>query len=288
MDEVFSRLGGLTADFPRSLIHVVDILLVTVINYYLLRLIQGTRAWRIVGGILVFALALVLSDVLQLRTLHWLLMQATVLAPVALVLLLLPELRQALEGFAKLGFWPTRLTALEPSIQGAALEELVAALTELSEQRAGALVVVERLTQLDDIVANGVKVQAPVSAPLLGAIFYQGNPLHDGAVIIRGDVILAAACRLPLSENPELPAHIHMRHRAGIGISEQSDAVVLIVSEERGTISGAIDGKLTPLRTVQHLREYLNRELRGMSAHETPDRRWRFKKEAPKPKEDKA
>ncbi len=266
LEEVLRRLSPLWVDFPRSIWYVVDILLVAWILYRILKLIRGTRAWRIAGGIAVFVLALFLSDLLQLRTLNWLLDKATLLAPVALVLLLLPEIRQALEGFAKLGLWPDRLPGSETTFGADVLEEIVAAVSELAGQRVGALIVMERNTKLDDIAANGVQVNALVTTPLLGAIFYHGNPLHDGAAIIRNNRVSAAACRLPLSENPSLPSHLHMRHRAGIGISEQSDALVVIVSEERGVISVAKEGRLETIGSPKELREVLNREVRGVWA----------------------
>lgn len=244
--------------------NVIDILLVTLLVYHLLKLIRGTRAWRVVLGVGVYILLLVMSDYLELKTLHWVLETGKLLGPVALAILFLPELRQAIEGFARLGLWPERFIGHDQeSLRGDALEEIVAAVAELAEQRTGALIVIERVTKLDGVIENGVPVKAQVTAPLLGAIFNEGSPLHDGAAIIRSGQILAAACRLPLSENPSIDSHFHMRHRAGVGISEQSDCVVVIVSEERGLVSAAIDGKLIAIPTGKHLRELLNLELRG-------------------------
>jgi len=207
---------------------------------------------------------LFLSRYLQLRTLNWILDKATLLAPVALVILLLPELRQALESFARFGLLPERLAG-ESRVAAHTVEEIVASVAEMSAQRVGAILVVERGTLLNDIAENGVCLDAKVSAPLIGSIFYEGNPLHDGAVLIRGDSIVAAACRLPLSENRALDPTVHMRHRAGVGISEQSDSVAIMVSEERGTISVAIDGQLRKLRDHLELREVLNGEIRGVT-----------------------
>ena len=244
--------------------NVIDILLVTFLVYHLLRLIRGTRAWRVVLGVGVYILTLVLSDYLELRTLHWVLETGKLLGPVALAILFLPELRQAIEGFARLGLWPERFIGQDQmSLHGDALEEIVAAVAELAEQRTGALIVIERLTTLDMVAENGVPVKAQVTAPLLGAIFNEGSPMHDGAAVIRSGQILSAACRLPLSENPSIDSHFHMRHRAGVGISEQSDCVAIIVSEERGLVSCAIDGRLTTVPGGKQLRELLNQELRG-------------------------
>jgi diadenylate cyclase len=248
---------------PDSVRAVFDILCVSYVIYRLLALIRGPRAWRILGGIVVFVILLLASAAMGIRTLHWLMDKATILGPVALVILLLPELRQALEGFGKLGFWPQQSPMTEHGIEAKALEEIVAAATEMATSRTGALLVVERGTPLDETIGNGVPIDAAISAPLLTSIFYGANPLHDGAVIIRGERVLSAACRLPLSENPRLDPYLHMRHRAAIGISENHDCLVIVVSEERGTIGFVSDGNLKPV-SPQELREELNRELRGM------------------------
>lgn len=247
----------------QTVVNVIDLLLVTYLVYRLLKLIRGTRAWRVVLGVGVFIIALALSDFFELRTLHWVLEKATLLGPVALAILFLPELRQAIEGFARLGSWPERLMGHEDLMKGDVLEVLVAAVAEMAEQRTGALIVLERGTILDDVASNGVPVNAFVTAPLLGAIFNEGSPMHDGAVLVRSGQIIAAACRLPLSENPGIDSHFHMRHRAGVGISEQADCVVLIVSEERGLVHAAMEGRLIPVPTGKDLRELLNNELRG-------------------------
>jgi len=244
-----------------NLIHLVDILLVAYLVYRVLALIRGGRAWRILGGLVIFVVALIVSDYLQLRTLHWVLDKAALLAPVALVILLLPELRQALEGFSRIGLWPEGFPR-STQFGAQTIEEIIAAVSELMGSRSGALVVLERGTHLDDIVSNGVLLNASVSAALLDSIFFNGNPLHDGAVIIRGDTILAAACRLPLSELPTHDKSLHMRHLAGLGISEQSDAIAIIVSEERGSVSLAKNGELVRLANHIDLRDWLNRELR--------------------------
>lgn len=261
MEAILNRFGVLFDPSWRGLVHVVDILLVTYLTYRLLKLVRGTRAWRVVLGIGVFVLALALSDFFGLRTLHWLLDKATVLAPVALVILFLPELRQAIDGFARVGLWSGRFIGGEISVEETIIEQIVTASGEMAEDHTGALIVIERNNHLDDIAGNGVPVHADVTAPLLGAIFYEGNPLHDGAVIVREREVLAAACRLPMSESSHIGDKYHMRHRAGIGVSEQSDAVVVIISEERGTIQLAIDGELIPISDQEELATRLRQEL---------------------------
>lgn len=267
--EVFRQLN------TESLRAVVDILIVWFVVYRLLALIRGTRAWRIVGGVVVFVFFLIGSQALGLMAIHWLLDKATILGPVALVILLLPELRRALEGIGQLGFWPQKFTAGEIQVEAHTVEELVAACAELSTSRTGALIVLEKGSPLDEIVSNGVEVDSKVSAPLLGSIFYGANPLHDGAVIVRGDRVVAAACRLPLSDRAGIDPRMHMRHRAAIGVTEQHDCFALVVSEERGTVAFASDGNLT-IVDPQQLRDILNRELRGIENTKPRERKLAF------------
>jgi len=239
----------------------VDILLVTYLIYRVFLLIRGTRAWRLAFGVAAFVILLALSKVLKFDTLNYILDKAALLGPVALVILFLPELRQTLEGFGKL--LPQRIGTAHSQLEAPAIEEIVASSSEMSEMKVGALMVVQREALLETVIANGTKVDAQLSAPLLGAIFYEGNPLHDGAAIIRGDRIVAAACRLPLSESLRLDPHVHMRHRAAVGITETTDCLAIVISEERGKISIAHEGKLVPLSGSDELRIYLNQILRG-------------------------
>lgn len=243
---------------PTWYVHVVDILLVAIVVYQVLKLIKGTRAWRVIAGIFVFVLFLGVSSFLQLRTLYWLLDKATLLGPVALVILFFPELRQAMEGVLSL------VPQIETTTTEArTIEELIAAMSELSSQSTGALVVIERSASLADIVSNGVELDAKISAPLLCSVFFEKNPLHDGAVVVRGDKVVAAACRLPLSESSRLDKNLHMRHRAAVGVTEALDCVALVVSEERGTMSLSVNGHLERIGTIKDLRDRLNYELRG-------------------------
>ena len=242
-------------------------------------LVRGTRGWRILLGLLVFAAALTLSDVLNLVTLHWILEKATLLGPVALVILFLPELRQTLEGLTKFSLMPERVVEAghEKTLDRTAVEEIVGAVTEMARDRIGAILVIETGAHMDEIAANGVPLNAKISSSLLGSIFYGQNPLHDGAVIIRGDSILAAACRLPLSESARIDKTLHMRHRAAIGVTEQNDAVSIVVSEERGTISVVQEGKLQLLKTSAELREFLINQVTKDEPRPEPIRPFRKK-----------
>ena len=245
-------------------VQVLDVLLVAWGIYRILALIRGTRAWRVCIGVLLFIGLLFLSKALGLDTLHWLLDKAALMLPVALVILLLPELRQAVEYFGKFGGWTQKLVAGDNghSIEAQTIEDVVAAAAEMSASRVGALIVLVQNTPLDDIIASGVRLDAKLSATLLSSIFYTGNPLHDGAAIVRGNTIITAASRLPLSESAKLDSTYHMRHRAAIGLSEQSDAIVVVVSEERGSISVATEGQLSRVSGPAELRDVLKKETR--------------------------
>jgi diadenylate cyclase len=281
LDEIFKPFETLRDLGPRQVIvNVLDVLLVAYLIYRLLTLVRGTRAWRVIFGVIIFAFVLIMSERLGLNTLHWLLDKATYyLAPAALVLLFLPELRAAIEGFGTL---PQRLVPVAASVaedraEARTIEELVAACTELAAESVGALIVVEKEARLADIAGNGVTLNAQVSAPLLGSIFYENNPLHDGAVLVRGDHILSAACRLPLSESQRLDQTVHMRHRAAVGVTEVFDCIVIVVSEERGTISIAKEGRLRRLNSAHELRDFLNAELRQMEVKSDTERRSRIR-----------
>ncbi len=259
-------------------INVVDILLVTYLIYRGLMLVRGTRAWRIILGVIGFLIVLYLSGKWGLTTLHWLLEKATYLGPVALVVLLLPELRTVIEGFGRPATLLPKIvtTTSDSRAEARTIEELVAAVAELAADHVGALIVIEGESPMMEIAGNGVMLQARVSAALLRSIFYEGNPLHDGAVLIHGDTIVAASCRLPLSESQRPDHQAHTRHDAGVGASELFDCLVIIVSEERGTISVAREGRLTLVATPLELRRLLNRELRDIEeGRETPEPRSR-------------
>lgn len=281
MEEILKHLISLRGLTLKNLVNVIDILFVSYVIYRLLSLIRGSRTWRIVGGIVIFVLLLLLSSAFQLETLNWLLEKAALLAPVALVILLLPEMRHALEGIGRVKIWSS--FAEERSIEASTIEEIIKAVTYMRSQKIGALIVIELGTPLDSIVSNGILIDAEVSAPLLESIFYEGNPLHDGAVVIRGDVLVGAACRLPLSESPRLDPTYHMRHRAALGVTEELHCLAVVVSEERGSISVAREGTLIHLESPGDLRDLLIAELRQPNAVGKKPRRRLFQSG---PKED--
>ncbi|MCL6519690.1 MAG: diadenylate cyclase CdaA [Armatimonadetes bacterium] len=223
---------------------VVDVIVVAFVIYKLMMLVKGTRAWQIMWGLGIFFLLVFISDYLHLRALNWILRVFVPLGPVALVILFFPELRHALEEIGRLKFLGHGFHALGREDIMDFVDQLSKAIAEMSRTKTGALIVIERDVGLDNIIATGNKLDSAVSAELLKTIFHPGSPLHDGAVIIRGNRIVAASCTLPLSDNPRFGTMIHTRHKAALGVAEESDAIVLVVSEETGTISYAAEGEL--------------------------------------------
>ncbi|MGE5232730.1 MAG: diadenylate cyclase CdaA [Acidobacteriota bacterium] len=220
---------------------LVDVLLVALVLYYLLLLIRGTRAVQILLGILFVGLVYDLARLARLETLTTVLEKFLIVLPFAIVVLFQHEIRRALASFGRnpLG---RRHAAVDPET---AFSDIVLACTTLASRRIGALIVLERLEGLRDYVENGIALNATISYDLLINIFTPDTPLHDGAVIIQGDRMAAAACFLPLSANPEVSKELGTRHRAALGISEETDAVAIVVSEETGKISIAFDGRIT-------------------------------------------
>ncbi len=262
---MLGRLLSLNVSLPTS---ILDVLVVALILYYLIMLARGTRAWQIMWGLVVFGMFYVLSDLFRLTTLNWLLRQIVPLAPVALVILFYPELRYALEELGRVQFWRNRLAFLPREDLNRVVNEIVQVATNLSARHVGALMVVERETGLDDLLATGTRVDGEVSSELLETLFHRGTLLHDGAVIIRGDRIMAAGCLLPLTDSPGVSPSIHTRHRAAIGASERSDALVVVVSEETGAISLSYEGKLVRGLKAETLRGRLLSGLQPTNARD--------------------
>lgn len=248
---------------------IVDILSVALIFYWLLWVIQGTRAAQLVRGLAILIIAVVgAANLFQLQALNWLLRQALPALIIAIPVVFQPELRRALERLGHTGAWlRTPLTSHEMQTEET-IDEVTRAVLQLSRLRYGALIVIERETGLQDYADRGIPLDATLTQQLLVNIFFPNSPLHDGAVIIRGNRILAAGCVLPLSENL-LDPQLGTRHRAGLGITEESDAIAIIVSEETGHISLAVNGRLYRNLDAERLR----RALRALLHVERPGRR---------------
>jgi diadenylate cyclase len=243
-------------DVASTLVMLADILAVAYLLYRLILLAKGTRAWQIMSGLFLFFLLMYVSGKLGLTTLNWLMRQVLPLGPVALVILFYPELRHALEEMGRLGFWGQSINPIGRENLSGVVNEVVRAAMDMARQRVGALIVFEPYPSLDYYVSPGVPIDAKVSARLLTSLFYPGNPLHDGAVVIWNDRIIAAGCTLPLTENPMVDQNVHMRHKAAIAASERG-AVALVVSEETGIISVAFSGRLQRGFREDALRERL-------------------------------
>ena len=242
---------------------IIDILIVAYVIYKLLGIIRGTRAVSLLKGIAVIFISTMLSDLLELRTVNWLLQKTITMLFVALPIVFLPELRRALEQIGRGGMFTGPLGLLEKEDILAMISNVAKATTLLARDKIGALIVIERDTGIAELMETGTRIDAVVSTELLLNIFMPNSPLHDGAVIIRGNRIMAAGCYLPLSENQNISRRLGTRHRAALGLSEQSDAVSIVVSEETGVISMATSGKLMRYLDEGTLREKLVELLYG-------------------------
>lgn len=240
---------------------IVDIAIVAFVLYRLIILIRGTRAVQLIKGIGVLIVVSFLADILKLKTIAKILEQVRLALIVALPIVFQPELRRALEQIGRGKFFARPLAFLGEEDMSRLISEVVRATQVLVKLQYGALIVIERETGINDYIETGVSMDSVVSAELLINIFVPNTPLHDGAAILRGDRIAAAGCFLPLSDNPYLSKQLGTRHRAALGMSENSDAVALVVSEETGTVSIAHEGKLLRFLDEKKLREILEETL---------------------------
>lgn len=245
-----------------SVFDIIDIAIMAFLIYKLIGLIRTTSSGKVLRGVLLLLAALFFSNVLNLYTFNWVLSRVLEIGVLAIVILFQPELRKILEqvGSSKIGdvFSPRQNV---PDELERAITQTVAAYTDLSRTKTGALMVFERRNMLDEQIRTGTALDASVDAELLKNIFWNKAPLHDGAVIVRAGRIVGAGCMLPMSGNLNLSKDLGMRHRAGIGCSEQSDAVVAIVSEETGSISVAVGGMLKRHLAPETLERLLRNEL---------------------------
>ncbi len=279
MRELMLQAGEfLGLDSPMDIIRmIVDIGLVSYLVYKGIGLVRETRAMQLVKGILFILAGAKLAQVFGLSTLAFILEQMLQLLGFGLLVLFQPELRRALEKIGSSGFQDLFVNRTNEDLirNTTAIEAIVRTCQHLSAQYVGALIVIERDTKLGEIVNTGTQMDSLVSSELLENVFTPKSPLHDGAVVIRDARIKAAACYLPLTENSGLSRELGTRHRAALGISEVSDAIALVVSEESGKISYAHNGGLTRNLTPDMLRKALNRFLID---REQDRRRFKFRK----------
>lgn len=241
-----------------GIIDIIDILIVAAIIYELLLLTRHTRGSALLKGLFLLLVIMVVSNLLGLKSLNWLLLAILQNGALVLVILFQPELRKALErmGRSRLLTKSNRRNVDEE--RDTVISEIVQTVVDLSRRRVGALLVFERQTGLEDVIETGTRLNAEVSAPLLENIFEPNTPLHDGAAVIRDDQVIAAACILPLAEASGVSRELGTRHRAAVGISENTDAAVVVISEETGIVSMARDGALKRPLSTDELKAFLN------------------------------
>ena len=245
------------------IIDVIDVVIVSFLLYYVYKFIRERRAGRLAIGVIFLVLFTLVSEFLNMYAVSFIMENLFQVGIIALIIVFQPELRTALEKF---GAEPLKTFMLgDRQNKDTDAHELIGALCsavcDMSLEKTGALIVIERTTRLGDITKTGTEIDAKADPFLIKNVFFNKAPLHDGAMVIRNGRINAVGCFLPLSTNPEIIKDLGTRHRAGIGMSEVSDAVVIIVSEETGTISTALDGKLKSNYSYQSLKKFLEGEL---------------------------
>ena len=241
-----------------NLSSILDILAVSYIFYKGYMLIKETRAEQLLKGIIFLIILIPISKLLNLEVLSWILSNTITIGVISFIIIFQPEIRRALEHIGRSAFNERHLTEDEHTMEKI-INEIITAVDNLSKTKTGALIVIERATRLGETISTGVKIDAIVSSQVLENIFVVNTPLHDGATIIRSDRIISAGCFLPLTTNKNVDKSLGTRHRSAIGISENSDAIVVVVSEETGTISLAVNGSLTRNYDKDKLRDILFR-----------------------------
>lgn len=240
----------------------IDVLIVAIFIYWIYVFLRETRAMRIVYGFLFLGILAIIGRLFDLILLNWILKYLMTMLVVAIPVVFQPELRGVLERLGRARFI-SDLGSLSRSNLTKLVNELASAAEVLSSQKTGALIVIQRQTGLKEYINNGIQIEAQVSAELLLSIFFPKSPLHDGATVIVGDKIIASSCTLPITEAPLEHLNLGTRHRAALSLSEISDAIVIIVSEETGQIALAVDGQLQKRISVETLRNQLFKNFRS-------------------------
>ncbi|MFC0523802.1 diadenylate cyclase CdaA [Pontibacillus salicampi] len=253
---------------------IIDVALVWFVLYKLIMLIRGTKAIQLLKGIFVVLGIWLVSYFLQLKTLMWLMSQAITWGFLGVIILFQPELRRALEQLGRGSFFARNSSAEDDSIK--TVEAIIKSCNYMAKRRIGALITIERETGMGDYVETGIPIEGHLTSELLTNVFIPNTPLHDGAVIITENQITAAACYLPLSESPFISKELGTRHRAALGISEVTDALTIVVSEETGAISCTKNGELHRELDHEALRDILQSELGGM-AKDPASKTWNWR-----------
>ncbi|MVO99967.1 MULTISPECIES: diadenylate cyclase CdaA [Paenibacillus] len=258
-----------------SITDIIDISIVSYVVYKLIMLLRGTRAIQLMKGIFVVLVTWALSVAFSLNTLQWIMNQMFTVGLIAIIIIFQPELRRALEQLGRGRFFSRMSSSDVDHDVNIRIGEVIKAMNYLSRRKIGALIVFEKETGLTDYIESGIAVNGRISSELLINIFIPNTPLHDGAVIIRNNQLMAAGCYLPLSENPFISKELGTRHRAAIGMSEVSDAICLIVSEETGQISLSLNGQVVRDIKEESLISKLFDELRPKAkVRQNPLKKW--------------
>ncbi len=284
MENIFSSFGNFfkTIYFPQ--IHVpdiIEIIIIAIVLYQVMGWFKKSRAWTLFKGIAVLALCWLVAAVFDLNTILWIFRNTISVGIIAIIIIFQPELRRALEQLGKQNFIATLFDSSSSErrerFTTKTMNELIKAAFEMSKNKTGALIVIEQNVALGDYERTGIPIDAVVSSQLLVNIFEHNTPLHDGAVIMRNNRIVAATCYLPLSDSLEINKELGTRHRAGIGISEVSDSMTIIVSEETGDVSVAVGGELFRGLDADNLRKKLS-YIQNKSLDVKRFRLWKGKK----------
>jgi diadenylate cyclase len=251
-----------------SIPSILDILVVSYIFYKTFMLIKDTRAEQLLKGIVLIILLIPISSVLHLTMLNYILSKTITIGVLSFIIIFQPEIRRALEQIGRSAFNDSHILKDDETMERV-LSEIMDAVLSLSAAKTGALIIIEQYTGLEDIIATGTKIDALVSSAIIENIFVVNTPLHDGAMIIRNDRIISAGCFLPLTGNKDLNKKLGTRHRAALGISENSDALTIVVSEESGTISLAVNGNLTRNYDIDKLKNILVRIIKKRQSRKT-------------------
>ena len=260
MNDIWSTIRNMVWNLTHRLgiIEILDILIVAIIIYELLLLTRHTRGSALLKGLFLLIVIVAISNILGLTSLNWLMMAVLQNGALVLVILFQPELRKMLERMGRSRLFAKGNRKNLDDDRERLINEIIQTVVDLSRRRVGALIVFERKTGLQDVIETGTQLNAEISAPLLENIFEPNTPLHDGAVVIREDQVMAAACILPLAEASGVSRELGTRHRAAVGITENTDAAVIVVSEETGIVSFASDGTLKRPYSIDELKRFLN------------------------------
>ena len=268
------------ADFSLQITDIVEILIITFLVYNIMVWVKNTRAWNLFKGILLILLFVLVAVLFEMNTILWIAERTLSVGLIALVVIFQPELRRALEDLGRRNLFGSVFkfnTNEELKFSDRTITELIKASYEMGKVKTGALIVIENEVALTEYERTGIPIDAVISSQLLVNIFEHNTPLHDGAVIIRKDRVVSATCYLPLSDNLELSKDLGTRHRAGVGISEVSDSLTIIVSEETGKVSIAMNQTLYRNVDADFLRSKLLFLQSGRAVEKKKKRRWRFR-----------